>query len=201
VTVVDAIHGGYVHGRRVRVLARHLASILPADAAHVLDVGCGDGALALRVMAERPGLRIDGIDVLVRPATHMAVTPFDGRTLPFADRAFDAALLVDVVHHADDPPRLLAEALRVSRRCVIVKDHLRDGWLAAPTLRFMDRVGNARHGVALPHHYWSRAEWMTAFQSLGVVPDEWRTELGLYPIPADWVFGRGLHFLARVRRR
>jgi hypothetical protein len=93
---------------------------------------------------------------------------------------------------------LLAEAARVARRAVVIKDHLREGLLADATLRFMDRVGNRRHGVALPHNYWTRDRWREAFQRCGLAVDRWSERLGLYPWPAAWVFDRSLHFVARM---
>ena len=62
----------------------------------------------------------------------------------------------------------------------MIKDHLTDGLLAVPTLRFMDRVSNARHGVVLPYNYWSHARWLEAFATLGLTPEVWKKSLGLY---------------------
>jgi len=126
------------------------------------------------------------------------VVPYDGRTLPFADSAFDTVIVVDVLHHADDPARLLGEAARVTRGPILIKDHTSDRFLAVPTLRLMDRVGNARHGVALPYRYWRRQTWLDNFSALGLEVTSWEYDLGLYPIPAKWLFGGSLHFLARV---
>jgi len=128
------------------------------------------------------------------------VDPFDGRTLPAPDRSFDAVMLVDVVHHADDPMRLLEEGVRVSRGALLLKDHTLEGFAAGATLRLMDRVGNARHGVALPYHYWPRRRWLEAFEALGLEVAEWIDKPRLYPSPASWVFGRSLHFIARLAR-
>jgi hypothetical protein len=86
----------------------------------------------------------------------------------------------------------------VARRAVVLKDHTADGVLAGPTLRFMDRVGNARHGVSLPYTYWPRRRWLEAFDELGLAVEGWDKDLGLYPAPASWVFGRSLHFVARL---
>jgi SAM-dependent methyltransferase len=151
------------------------------------------------VVAGRGGsLEVHGIDVLVRGETHIPVLPFDGRSIPHPDRSFDVVLFVDVLHHTDDPTLLLREAARVARRCIILKDHTRDGLLAGPTLRFMDRVGNARHGVTLPYNYWPKARWLAAFEQLGLTIEAWHSDLHLYPWWADWMFGRSLHFLARI---
>ena len=198
-TLLDPAHARLVVDRRVRVLRDRLAPLLPADAS-VLDIGAGDGRLAAALAAVRPDITITGIDPLVRPGTLVPVTAFDGRRIPYPDGSVDAALLVDVIHHAEDGERLLGEALRVSRGVVVIKDHLRDGFLAGPTLRFMDRVGNARHGVALPYHYRSEAEWRALFRVLGVRPATWETRLGLYPAPASWLFDRGLHVITTLVR-
>jgi SAM-dependent methyltransferase len=197
--IIERVHGGYVHGRRARVLSQRIARLVP-EGSTVLDVGCGDGQLARLIQTQRPSIRLTGVEVLPRPDSAIPVEKFDGRRLPFPDRAVDVVLLVDVLHHTDDPEVLLHEASRVAGRSIVIKDHLLAGALAGPTLRFMDRVGNARHGVALPHHYWTRAQWLRAFDKLGLRVGSWEGKLALYPPPADWIFGRSLHFLATLIR-
>jgi SAM-dependent methyltransferase len=169
--------------------------------ARVLDVGAGDGLLASLVQAARPDLQLSGIDVLVRPDTKVPVVAFDGRRIPYADSAFEVVLFVDVLHHTDDPGVLLREAARVAADSIVIKDHRLAGAFASATLSFMDWIGNARHGVALPNNYWPEPRWREAFDDLGLVVREWRTELGLYPNPANYVFGRDLHFLACLERK
>jgi SAM-dependent methyltransferase len=193
--MLDAAHQRVVYGRRIRVLARHLQEMLPRDAS-VLDVGSGDGLLARRILDTRPDLRIRGVDVLIRPESHIPVERFDGVHLPFSDREFDVVMMVDVLHHATDQAALLCETARVARRAVVIKDHVVRGLLARPTLSFMDWVGNARHGVALPYSYWTEDQWQRSFAQLRLRTTARRDSLGLYPWPASLVFGRGLHFLA-----
>jgi SAM-dependent methyltransferase len=190
------VHTGLVHSRRVRVLAAHIAPWLP-QSGRVVDIGCGDGALATAIMRLRPDVQITGLDVLVRPTPQITVTQFDGCKIPHGNGAFDTALLVDVVHHTDSPSELLREARRVART-LIVKDHVLTGWLGGPTLRAMDWVGNAGHGVALPYNYQTEARWREMFGTLALRVEEWRTDLRLYPWFADWCFGRQLHMLARL---
>lgn len=188
------------YGRRVRVLARHLAEMLPMNAS-VLDVGSGDGRVARLVMDLRPDVTIRGVDVLARPDACVPIELFDGTHLPYKDREFHAAMMVDVLHHASDQDALLREMVRVVTHSVIIKDHVVRGLLAQPTLAFMDWVGNARYGVALPYSYWTADRWQAAFENLRLRVTEWRESLGLYPWPASLIFERGLHFAARLERR
>ncbi|MCY2952844.1 MAG: class I SAM-dependent methyltransferase [Planctomycetota bacterium] len=195
--VIDTVHTTYVHSRRVRVLSQILSALLPSHAT-VLDVGCGDGLLSRLVLNLREDIEIHGLDVLVRPNTHIPVKQFDGNIIPADPAAYDAVMFVDVLHHTPDPMALLREAKRVARQSLIIKDHRRNGLLAGPTLRFMDYVGNARHGVSLPYNYWTQHQWFTAFTELGLKIVAWNTDLPLYPPPASWIFGRSLHFVARL---
>ncbi|HWZ59362.1 MAG TPA: class I SAM-dependent methyltransferase [Gemmatimonadaceae bacterium] len=196
-SVLDAVHGAYVLDRRVRVLTDLLVELLPRNAS-VIDVGCGDGKLARAVLARRPDLDLRGVDVLVRADAAIPVDAFDGTRIPCGDRGVDAVMFVDVLHHTVDPRILLREAARVARSAVVIKDHVADAVLAGPTLRFMDRVGNARHGVALPYTYWRRAQWQDAFQQSGLGIDVWRDRLSLYPMPASLLFDRSLHMMVRL---
>lgn len=195
--LLAALHGALVFDRRTRVLSERLAALLP-EQARVLDVGCGNGLIDRLIAERRTDVTIAGLDLIVRPETHIPVTQFDGKHIPFEDDSFDVVMFVDVLHHTDDPEILLAEARRVARAAVVLKDHTRDGVLAGPTLRFMDWVGNAPHGIPLPYNYWPEQRWREAFARLGLRPEIWLNKLGLYLTPASWLFDRSLHFIARL---
>src|SRR5215831_14411800 len=194
--LVGTLHDNLVVDRRIQVLASHLTRLIP-DGSHVLDVGCGDGSLDCVIASRLARVSIEGIDVLVRPDSRIPVRIFNGRDIPYADASFDAVIFVDVLHHAEDPKAVLREAIRVGKT-ILIKDHFKDGFLAGPTLRFMDWVGNARHGVALPYNYWTTEEWKRTVSQLGLSVDEMNLSLGLYPQIVAWIFERRLHFIARL---
>lgn len=194
---LGALHGRLVFGRRVRVLSREIARLLPPG--RLVDVGCGSGAIAAAVREARPDVTPEGFDVLVRPGTAIPVSRFDGRRLPLEDFAADAALVVDVLHHAEDPAALLAECARVAR-VVVVKDHLASSRRDRATLALMDWVGNRPHGVVLPYDYFSPKAWGEACRRAGLVETARGDVSDLYPRPFDRVFGGDLHLLVRLER-
>lgn len=192
--LIESVHGGFIHKRRVRVLTDWCSKLIPSNS-KVLDVGCGDGRLARVIKDTRPDISISGIDVHRRRDAAVPVETFDGKSIPHADGSFDVVMFVDVLHHTSEPMTLLREAVRVAQQAVLIKDHLLEGMFAYSTLRFMDWVGNARHGVALPYNYWALAKWHRVFGELGLNIKFWESNLRLYPFLADLIVGRSLHFI------
>ncbi len=198
IRAIEDFHGRHVYDRRLRILSERLAGVMPQGAT-ILDVGCGDGLLAARVLGQRPDLAIRGVDILARGETQIPVDTYQPPELPYPERSFDVVTLVDVLHHSDDPIGLLRQATCIGRQLVVVKDHLLQGLLAGSALRFMDYFGNARYGVPLPYNFWTRRQWRTAFGSLGLPVVSWEEHLGLYLWPASLLFDRSLHFIAVLR--
>ncbi|MEJ6394204.1 class I SAM-dependent methyltransferase [Gymnodinialimonas sp. 2305UL16-5] len=194
---IGTVHKHAVFDRRVEVIADALGALVPAHT-HMLDVGTGDGRIASLIASRQMGVSVEGIDIMKRPTTHIPVTLFDGLTIPHGDNSFDVVSFVDVLHHTDDPAHLIAEASRVARKAVLIKDHLSENGVDHATLRMMDWVGNAPHGVVLPYNYAPRATWDQWFEEAGLAVDSFSKQVPLYPAPLSWIFGRGLHFVARL---
>jgi SAM-dependent methyltransferase len=196
--VVRALHARLIFGRRVRALADNISEMIPEGVATLLDVGCGDGTLAASIVERRPELHVVGVEIRARPSTAIPVQEFDGRILPFADRSHDVVMLVDVLHHAEEPTLLIREASRVAAHAVIIKDHLTGTWLSYERVRMMDWVGNIGHGVPLRYAYWSPREWRDVFQQACLREVDRRERLGLYGPMLGWLFERHLHFVSRL---
>jgi len=199
---MEGTHRQLVFGRRVRVLAEFLAARIP-EGASVLDIGCGDGTLAKRIADYHLSLTLQGIEFAPRENCKIECRTFDGIAIPCPSASFDVCMFVDVLHHVRDAQgivRLLAEAHRVSKRFVLIKDHLSENWFDFTTLQFMDWVGNRPHGVVLPYNYQSRGQWDQYFKMTGLKVKDWRTEIPIYPWPFRALFGRQLHCIGLMEK-
>ena len=95
------------------------AALLPPGGP-VLDVGCGDGSLALHVRGRpRPIAGVDGNAARCLAARRKGIAAvcadLDAAPLPYRDGVFAAAACLDVVEHVLDPRRLLREVARILR--------------------------------------------------------------------------------------
>ena len=113
--------------RRSRALIERVAAWLP-DEGPVLDLGSGTGHFAAMLERELK------LEVITADVSDMHVTGrppvliADG-VLPFGDDAFRAALLIFMLAYPANPPRVLAEAARVTRGPVILVQTLCSGRL------------------------------------------------------------------------
>jgi hypothetical protein len=94
---------------------------------------------------------------------------------------------------------LLRESVRVTRGYVVVKDHLWATRLDFLTLKLMDCVGNAPHGVEVVYNYKTERFWRDLFRDLGLEVASLNTRVPLYPGVFGLLFGRRLHFVAVLR--
>ena len=192
-----ALHHRAIHLPRVERVTRSLAAQI-GRAASLLDIGCGDGSVATGIGAAIGATRLAGVDVLVRPGTAIPVTPYDGEHLPFADGAFEAVVLSDVLHHCEHPAIVLREALRVASRVVAIKDHFRFDRLTGAILLAMDRVGNAGPGVLVRGTYYTAGELATLVDDAGgrITGLEW--PLRIHNLPWRLVTQDRLQFTAKI---
>ena len=110
-------------GRYSALLSPQLADLAAVTAeAHVLDVGCGHGALVGELVARVGADRVTAADpsepfVTAARARYPGVTveQAPAERLPFDDDAFDVALAQLVVHFMQDPVAGLREMARVTR--------------------------------------------------------------------------------------
>jgi SAM-dependent methyltransferase len=130
-TAYDESLPAHVVEHYLRKRTAFLAALQPPGSA--LDVGCGTGALAERLVAR--GYRIVGVDpsegmleVMRRRAPAAEAVQGSGAELPFDADRFDLVFTVATLHHIAAPDgvgRTLAEMVRVCRPGgrIVVWDH------------------------------------------------------------------------------
>lgn len=187
-----------VYAARLKALT---AAVLPhlKEGDRVLDVGCGNGTLGRALMdhpAAPKGLVVEGLERFKRGGEPITVHAYDGVAMPLPDASFDAVIVADVLHHEEDELRLLRECARVSRRLVIIKDHVVQGALAQQRISLIDWAANAPYGVKCLYRYHTPQEWRAIPPALAMTPREERLHMDLYPFGFNALFGRGLQYFA-----
>lgn len=159
-------------------LVQALAALAPEGGlGEMLDVGTGTGRIAQLLSGDADGVTaIDKSPEMLRlararlqslPAGKVNLVQGDFLSLPFADGSFDTIVFHQVLHYAQEPDRVLAEAARVARdgaRIAIVDfaahdreelrerhAHARLGFSDAQMLDLLSEAGfAAQPPVALP---------------------------------------------------
>lgn len=167
----------------------------------MLDIGCGSGQIAFHAMQRGSALAIRGIESSPRPECLIACEAYDGAVIPSSDGSFDCCMFIDVLHHTHDIAALLREAQRVSRRYILIKDHLCEGPFDRARLVLMDWIGNRPHGVKLTYQYIGSQAWDSLFKELGLTVRSRTKSVPLYAFPLNLVFSRGLHFIALLEKQ
>lgn len=114
-----------LHGADEPVEAALLGALDGGDLGALLDVGTGTGRMAeLLAGRARQVIALDKSPEMLRiararlqglPADKVSLVQGDFTALPFAEGAFDTLLFHQVLHYAQDPGAVLAEAARVLR--------------------------------------------------------------------------------------
>ncbi len=85
----------------------------------VLDVGCGNGKFG-EAIAEKYTAEVRGVDVVDYADANITIDFYDGHCLPFEDDSFDVIVMAFMLHHVKHQDEIFREALRCSRRGLIV---------------------------------------------------------------------------------
>jgi ubiquinone/menaquinone biosynthesis C-methylase UbiE len=138
----------------------------------VLDLGAGEGYVGAEV-ARRWPVDVHLADVIDMNRTELLHTVYDGRRLPFKKEAFDTTILYFVLHHAEEPEAVIREALRVTRKEVVVVESVYKAAWDLNLLTFLDVWANrirslGRMRTQEEHlHFRTANAWIALFEKNG----------------------------------
>ena len=86
----------------------------------LLDVGCGDGFFTFYFDKICDAYGVDYSERLLRKNPSRKTFRMDAHSLDFDDNSFDVVFCHSLLHHVEDPDRVVREMARVSRNRVVI---------------------------------------------------------------------------------
>lgn len=170
---VFAEHESAVRDRLLRVAgrrkARQVARYLRGGS--LLDLGAGEGYVAAALASGQ--LRTVLMDLGAFFRTRLPGVVYDGRRIPLADNSVDTVLISLALHHAEQPDRVIAEALRVARHRLVVTESVYVWEWERQALGVLDRWANRTRAMTRESPRGSAPgfrtvpEWTAAFEMHG----------------------------------
>lgn len=146
------------HGRRVDYdsLEALLTSEVPGSSPSVLDLGCGDGQMLLR-LKHRGSQRLQGVEInqervlaCVRWGVDCIHADLNEGLDQFADKQFDCVLLSRTLQTVYNVDRVLDDMLRVGKQCIVSFPN----FAYRPLRQMLAEQGKAPESAGLLRHKW-----------------------------------------------
>lgn len=156
--------------RRAEQVVEILGSYSPTS---LLDIGCGSGEITNELMG---ALKIKdkdmlGLEIVVgKNKFPFKIVQYEGTKLPVENDSFDFATIFSVLHHAEEPEKVIQEIARVIKPggLVVVREcdaPTHEDWLfnlVADLLWY--KVYTPNPNVPIPGNYLSHKEWASLFE-------------------------------------
>ncbi len=162
----------------------------------ILDIGAGRGEIT-KFLNKKCRIETTAIDTKKSrfPISGVKITVYDGRRIPFEDNSFNCAILRAVLHHSQNPEKLLLETKRVTKKYIFVfEDIYKNSWEKYSTFLFDSLInivdGFLANTVLHPRNNKTFDEWLKIFSRLGFkvkYSHKWYSGRG-DPFPFRWHF-------------
>lgn len=158
----------------------------------VLDFGCGDMSVALRISHKLP-VQITGMEVVdyrIPEAAQFSLVPYT-LPLPFKDNEFDVVLAAFVLHHIrlEEQEKIIKELYRVAGRSLVILEDVHKNSFERLLLCVNDYIGNRLESskVPVPYAFRSENEWKSFFEQClpphRITVDHFHARYGLWRAP------------------
>ena len=132
----------------------------------VLDIGAGRCLIAHQVEKEnkRRNVKVIPIDVIDVNVTNMKLYLYEGKKLPFKNKSFDAVMINYVLHHCDNPIKVLKEAIRVCKGNIILFEDTNMNFIAKSVDSAVNKLNN--DDINTPMNFKTEKQWRELFKNL-----------------------------------
>jgi SAM-dependent methyltransferase len=156
--------------RKAATLLGLTPPIVPRDS--ILDLGAGEGFVG-EAIASATGARVSLMDITDFHRVNLPFTLYDGQSIPMETDEVEYTVLYFVLHHCEDAESVVSEALRISRKGVLIVESIFNSPFEKKMLLILDPLVNrlrsrGKMGDQQEHLLFrGREEWGRLFHSLG----------------------------------
>jgi len=147
--------------QRAEDFVRIFENFLPQES-RILDIGGGWGFYDEPL--KKRGHHLTVLDVVKPGIQRCPVVIYSGDRIPFPDQSFDVSMFVTVLHHIKDIDHVVKEALRVTRKQIIIVEDLYNHQLGRWWSILRDQIYNFEF-VGHPKNFKKKSEWIDFFNS------------------------------------
>ncbi|MCH8741950.1 methyltransferase domain-containing protein [Patescibacteria group bacterium] len=152
------------HQKVSKVICRECEDFIEKGS-KILDLGCGRGVLT-NAIKNYFQAKVVGVDIKdQRIVKNFPFRIYNGEKLPFPDNSFDIVFLSYVLHHTEDPKKVISEAKRVTKKKIIIFEDLPEGIFGI----LMSKFHHTAYSVIFNHkafHRKTRKGWEKSFNEL-----------------------------------
>ena len=154
------------------IIVRSISSFIEREE-RVLDIGAGGGWVG-ELLSEEKGAAVTLLDVADFNRSNLPLILYDGARIPFQDNSFDTSLLLFVLHHCEDPLRVLKEAIRVAQKRIVIHEDTYTSPVSKLLTGMNDFISNSPFFLSnpfkmnMPYNYKKVADWEHVFQELSL---------------------------------
>jgi len=138
----------------------------------VLSVGCGSGDIE-KIIKFNGSKEIMGLEISKSENPKIPIQLYDGEEFPFENNSFDTVLFVYCLHHTKslhEIRRLMEEAARVSKKEILILDHVYSNILERFGLILFDYCWNKvfylKLKMPITFNYLKEGEWRKLFDDM-----------------------------------
>lgn len=156
----------------------------------VLDVGAGRCYIAEEI-GKKKNIEVTCLDVKNLSQTGRKVAVYNGKKMPFRNNEFDTTLISYVLHHCEEPIKVLKEAMRVTKGNIVIFEDTKP----SAFVNMMDFLSNKLRGVETPFKFRTEREWLSIFKKLNL-----KIAAVKHNVEREWFYPFVEHTMVVVRK-